>query len=106
MTTEHKHTSGPWRPSQFGCQVVTGDSWSTICTLSGGAQWEDGRGNYGQEYEWQQQEANARLIAAAPDMLEVLVRIRDSFPGYIPDFVEAVNAAIDKATSADMGDNQ
>lgn len=36
------------------------------------------------------------LIAAAPDMLVILRRIRDSYPGYIPDFIEAVNAIIVK----------
>lgn len=41
--------------------------------------------------------ANARLIAAAPDMLAILKKIVVSFPGYIPDFVEAANAAIAKA---------
>lgn len=40
---------------------------------------------------------NGRLIASAPDMLTVLRRIRDSYPGYIPEFVEAVNAVIAKA---------
>lgn len=66
----NKHTPGPWLSSKFGFQVLTGDSWNTICTLKGGAEWEDGRGKYEPEYEWQNQEANARLIAAAPALLE------------------------------------
>jgi hypothetical protein len=37
------------------------------------------------------------VYAAAPGMLAVLERIRDSYPGYIPDFIEAVNAVITKA---------
>lgn len=68
----NKHTPGPWLPSKFGFQVLTGDSWNTICTLKGGAEWEDGRGSYIPEYEWQNQEANARLIAAAPAMLDLI----------------------------------
>jgi hypothetical protein len=72
-----KHTPGPWLPSKFGFQVLTGDSWNTICTLRGGAEWGDGRGKYEQEYEWQNQEANARLIAAAPDMLDALREIEE-----------------------------
>lgn len=67
-----QHTPGPWVSSKFGFQVLTGDSWSTVCTLKGDARWEDGRGDYAPEYEWQRQEANARLIAAAPDLLEAL----------------------------------
>lgn len=44
--------------------------------------------------------ADAHLIAAAPEMLEILQRISVSYPGYIPDFVEAVVAVINKATGA------
>ncbi len=67
-----KFTPGPWNASKFGFQVLTGDSWSVICKLDGPASWEDGRGSYEQKYEWQNQEANARLIAAAPTMAEAL----------------------------------
>lgn len=49
-------TPGPWNPSRFGMQVLTGDSWSTVCTFHNNngkdgkwndhrlAAWEDGRG--------------------------------------------------------------
>jgi hypothetical protein len=37
-----------------------------------------------------EQERVARLIVAAPEMRDLLVRILDSFPGYIPDFVEPI----------------
>jgi hypothetical protein len=70
--SEEKHTHGPWIASKFGFQVLTGDSWTTICTLKDGAEWEDGRGNYEQEFAWQKQEANAVLIAAAPTLLKAL----------------------------------
>ncbi len=72
-----KFTPGPWNPSTFGFQVLTGDSWNSICELRGGAEWEDGRGKYVLEYEWQNQESNARLIAAAPDLFAALEAIAD-----------------------------
>lgn len=70
--SESKHTPGPWVSSKFGFQVLTGDSWNTICELRGPAEWEDKRGSYEQEFEGQIQQANARLIASAPDLLEAL----------------------------------
>jgi hypothetical protein len=36
-------TPGPWLPSGHGCQVLTGDSWNSICEFHWEAQWEDGR---------------------------------------------------------------
>lgn len=68
-----KATPGPWVPSKFGFQILTGDSWNSICTLKGNAEWEDGRGNYTPDYEWQKQEANAFLIAKAVSALPTLL---------------------------------
>ena len=86
------HTPGPWIASTFGFQVLTGDSWNTICTLSGGAEWEDGRGKYRPEYEWQNQEANARLIAAAPDLLAaakaVMAKLERHGPSVVPHLLD------------------
>jgi len=68
-----RHTPGPWIRSIGGYQVLTGDSWNTICVFHEGAgeKWkdhrlaehEDGRGAVDRE-------ANAALVAAAPDLLE------------------------------------
>ena len=95
-----KHTAGPWVASRFGFQVLTGDSWSVICTLKNGAEWEDRRGKYVPNYEWQNQEANARLIAAAPEMLAALKKARVAIATHSPDPtepLEEIDAAIAKA---------
>lgn len=81
------HIDGPWHYQEGAdayTHIVRTPSNGFVCQL---AQDTTGRS-----------EARGRLIAAAPEMLAVLRRIRDSYRGYIPDFVEAVNAAIDKAT--------
>ena len=83
-----KHTPGPWR-------VV--DSWNDHMV----------EGQNGEEIIWQDgphntpaiKEANARLIAAAPDLLEALVMVLDD-PNALdgrPRTYEIVCAAIAKA---------
>lgn len=88
-----KFTPGPWVASKFGFQVLTGDSWNSICTLRGSAEWEDKRGSYEPEYEWQNQEANARLIAAAPDLYKAGRRLLEALSNYgharLPQYVRA-----------------
>jgi hypothetical protein len=81
MIAKHTHTQGPWTYymtiSDIGCvpQVQTvpvgpvGGAYATmICTLSRTGQ-KSGVG-----------EANARLIAASPDMLTALKSIRRQYP--------------------------
>lgn len=74
ITTQTKpgFTPGPWVASKFGTQVLTGDSWSTICVLGDAPEWEDQRGKRELEYAWERKEANAHLIAAAPALYEAL----------------------------------
>lgn len=99
-----KHTPGPWSaltPDQFGRPVqadwvvAVGDAY--ICV---GPQWDE-------EYR-DESLANARLIAAAPEMLEALKAVMDNesdwkwaqeFGGYVldDDVREQVRAAIAKA---------
>lgn len=56
-----KHTPGPWKVIQSDSPVVqTEDDHHAICTT------------YGVYATREQKEANANLIAAAPDMLECL----------------------------------
>jgi hypothetical protein len=86
--TDVKHTPGPWITNSFGTQVLTGDSWNTVCEIYTSkdhrlASWEDGRAATSVE-------ANARLIAAAPDMLWALKRNRDQLcEGFCRDLPKA-----------------
>ena len=76
-----KHTSGEWVAS--GDQVVTIDG-NSIADVYGGQTFDEC-------------EANARLIAASPDMLEALDAVVFEATA-MPDYVLAmVTAAIDKA---------
>ncbi len=68
MSTEFKHTPGPWKvyyPDAIGCGlgIDTADSKTSIVVFG------DEAGVYGYG---EQDEANARLIAAAPELLEAL----------------------------------
>lgn len=85
------HTPGPWKVADYG--KPRGD---VIAVCKGLPQKPVAKAAGQQDPD--ERMANARLIAAAPEMLDVLTRIRDSYRGYIPDFVEAVNKVIDKAT--------
>ncbi len=85
-----KHTPGPWR---FNCHPHDGNYMRITCSndLSEG---DNLRGYCG--------EANARLIAAAPDLLDALIGIAalyDSDEGCrtLPQYI-AARAAIAKAT--------
>lgn len=55
-------TQGPWLPSIWGYQIVTGDSWNTVCTFTSSngdhrlATWENGEGPSSLD-------SNARAIA-------------------------------------------
>lgn len=69
--TESKFTSGPWRVSVDG--IWARSKWNaevkiatvTICSPMNGIDWQ----------------ANAALIAAAPDMLAALLKTRDNLEG-------------------------
>lgn len=81
-----KHTAAPWHQGGY---EVQDDKGALICNLSG---W---RGE-------QQTLANARLIAAAPELLEALKTLIDMDVAYqrgdkVEQAVEAAKAAIAKA---------
>jgi len=73
MTEKTKHTPGPWKTDELG--IITGgaDYCTSICTT--GRHFYAGRSTFGHRWAEQphivkmrlQHEANARLIAAAPE---------------------------------------
>lgn len=77
-----KHTEGPWREcGSGGC--VCGLVWSTkhdvvVATATGRCE------EQGIEIPVEIQQANARLIAAAPDLLDALKAVLDFKAGHIP----------------------
>ncbi len=77
--TEVKHTPGPWRLKTTGnygntIEARTGDDasgyprFSVVCTYQSALP----RGNYTFDFEDENAQANGNLIAAAPDLLQML----------------------------------
>lgn len=106
---EFKGTPGPWLRMN-GTDVFTGlnstnasgiksdktDGWQ-IADCSVGKTFVDGEYV---ELSTSEQIANARLIAAAPELLEQLIRLRNKIADYHPDdddHLDVVDAAINKA---------
>ena len=88
------HTPGPWWIDHIEWHVMAGeDTTRDIC---------------GVPYDWPEDRANARLIAAAPELLEALEMVRDADDdckrdglATIPGPARAkIDAAIAKATTA------
>ena len=69
-----KHTPGPWVAQTDPCH------YDTLSDVVGG----DGNlfVSVGGKASWQEQEANARLIAAAPELLEALVEVGECVRTY------------------------
>jgi hypothetical protein len=68
MTNEHKFTPGPWKfDNVAGCRPIKGGKRGTHKQ----AQYRTFASTYGL-YDDKEDEANARLIAAAPELLEAL----------------------------------
>ena len=91
MTT---HTAGPWRLTlSDDTTIIAGDGTPVAGTL----------GNYDSDDEWPVMEANARLIAAAPDLLAALRGMLADYEDYFgherPSLTaSAARAAIARAT--------
>jgi hypothetical protein len=74
-----KHTPGPWH--QVGAWVeVAGDDTPDICTCN-----PEAIGQVHLKWDWETVQANARLIAAAPDMLVALRDCIDALEIHAPD---------------------
>lgn len=84
-----KHTSGPWGAvplsNGLGWEVIKGEWYIAVCVGSP----EDGT-----------PEANARLFAASPDLLDVAIQLEESLTadGYNSALVGKLRVAILKAT--------
>ena len=92
MTT---HTAGPWRLTlSDDTTIIAGDGTPVAGTL----------GNYDSDDEWPVMEANARLIAAAPDLLALALQYRDDLRH--PPSADSITrrlAAIDAVIAKVMG---
>lgn len=85
---EFEGTPGPWHVSNEGRLLIRDDDWLGIVADTLG---------YNSEEE---EVANARLIAAAPELLDQLIRLRNKIAYYHPDdddHLDVVDAVINKA---------
>lgn len=92
-----KHTPGPWHAREWQCRGVTSVG-RVADNRVGFEQIAECSGN-GRQVSNEQEEADARLIAAAPDLLEALkgvLRVADRKT----DEFDAARAAIAKATGS------
>lgn len=106
MTATGKHTPGPWvvggesgndSEAEF---IVTKDESRTIAwtTNTFDADADDG---YGSEVITEEDRANGRLIAAAPELLEALKSVVDQLEGIgIPDWHGAEGLCLESAKAA------
>jgi hypothetical protein len=98
-----KHTPGPWRVGNSFMEsgVFSADGKTIVALTHGSARY------YRRQEQIAEQDANARLIAAAPDLLEALMGLRlyvDPMMGgeEVDNAIRAANAAIAKATGEDQ----
>ena len=99
-----KHTPGPWTVGYKALHVMAENAKiggnTPICDIRGwGYLTGNGHGALGLKHEEAAaiQEANARLISAAPDLLEALKALRNACIGMVPECAPMVDAAILKA---------
>ena len=72
MSDKSRHTPGPWvineYPGSIPARTISGQEFDEIASIRG-------------RFDWPEQAANARLIAAAPDLLEAAVHALDQCLG-------------------------
>lgn len=85
-----QHTPGPWEVKQFGGPQISGPEGYAICTMWGALSVDELAG---------QDAANARLIAAAPELLGALDRAVQRLEGdwAATEEVDMARAALAKA---------
>ncbi len=91
----NKHTPGPWHTIREGSSTVYVES-----RIGGG--WVQEVSSCGPTANGsEEQEANARLIAAAPELLDALEMVMKKYSKHLDGFAfEQCHAAISKATGA------
>jgi hypothetical protein len=100
------HTPGEWTARQQK-NSRTGKNMGWIIEAENGSRigwsdYADATTNKGDQPPYEQSGENANLIAAAPDLLEVLKKITDDFSYLWPlEHVEMAKAAIAKAEGSD-----
>ena len=95
-----KHTPAPWRVSSESPRIIKKDYraiGSDAGFLIASTMGHDNSGFYASE---QEADANARLIAAAPELLEALEMCTKAMASVLPDFNPCDQAAYDKARAA------
>jgi hypothetical protein len=94
-----KHTPGPWKVERI---TATEKKTLIYCRINSiTSHWTLGFAGVYKGHTVEETEANARLLAAAPTMLEALQDLTALYaasPGHDPNFVEKGLAAIRKAT--------
>lgn len=100
MSEQAQHTPGPWKNNADGMKTVMG--WDDTGDLQPLAQ------VFFQNFETEEAYANARLIAAAPDMAAALTACLDYFSYYQDQqakaFEEGIRAVLEKAGVFGKGD--
>jgi len=104
--SDNKHTPGPWRLEKQAAGLDWTSIGGPVATVGGEALCESVEFIVGEVSDFgphgeQETEANARLIAAAPDLLEACEYAAEHAEGLRR---EALREAIDKATEKEGGD--
>jgi hypothetical protein len=88
QNTSPAHTAGPWFYKLYGGYIIEGADGPSVCTMSSNTLRTS-----------EEQEANARLIAAAPKMLEALLCVSAHFDGDAEQLKEKVLPQLRSAIS-------